>query len=244
MGSVKKPLPVELWEDHEAWERYGKTDLRWVFNKLEVALRQGLHAGPGGTAPHHNGLYISRPVFNIYGMGIGAKQFSYDENTMKDGMIQHLEVPPGHFWCEWLPGPHRSIDYHHYDDGSWRVESVWEGVHYSDTNLVKFRSWTRLSNRAAPDIYDLPLDEVSEFGVPYINIEMRGDYITEIHLRPGDALFNRYPVGTQLIPVWEGMEHPKGEWIPDVDLDMSRYTANGHLTDIRDGFIVIRGEHQ
>jgi hypothetical protein len=241
---VKKPLPVELWEDHEAWGRYGGTELRWTFNKLEVALRQGLHAGPGGTPPGNSGLYISRPIYNIYGMGIGAKQFSYDHNTMQEDMVQYAHVPPGYFWCEWIPGSQWSIDYQKYSDGSWKVESVWEGTHYSDSNLTKFKSWTRLSNRAAPGIKDLPLDGLENFEVPYINIEMRGDYITEVHLRPGDALFNRYPVGTQLIPVWEGMEWPKGEWIPDVDPDMSKYTANGHLSEIRNGFIVVRDGHQ
>lgn len=242
---VRKPLPVSILEDHQAWEKYGNTEYRWVFNKLEVALRQGLHAGPAAVPPSHGGIFISRPIYNLYGMGLGAKQFTYDTREYKD-MVNHKHVPPGHFWCEWLPGPHVSIDYQKYDNDTWGVSSVWEGVHYSDSNLVKFKSWTRLSNRAAPSPFDLPLELEWLFlgGISYFNVELRGEHIVEIHLRPGDILFNDLPVGTTLVPVWQGEEAPMGEWIPDVDEDMSKYAADGHLTEIRDGFIVVRNEHQ
>lgn len=243
---MRKPLPVEVWEDYQAWEKYGNSDLRWVFNKLEVALRQGLHAGPAGVPPGHGGLFISRPVYNLYGMGIGAEQFSYATH-MYDDMVQHKFVRPGHFWCEWIVGEHLSIDYQKYDNGTWGISSVWEGTHYSDTNLTKFKSWTRLSNRAAPEPYDLPitLEWLFEPGVSFFNVEMRGEHIVDLHLRPGDLMFKDLPVGTALYPVWEGIEElPKGEWIPDIDQDMSKYSADGHLTEIRDGFIIVRNPHQ
>jgi hypothetical protein len=244
---VRKPLPIVVNEDFEAWERYGGGDYRWVFNKLEVALRGGLHAGPSGSAPAHDGLYISRPVYNLYGMGIGAEQFSYSQKNMRDEMIQLGHVPPGNFWCEWVSGEHLSIDYQQYNDGSWAVASVWQGAHYTDTNLTKFRSWTRLSSRAALLPHQLPLDIDWMFDpeVPYFNIEMRGSHVVEVHLRPGDAMFNKYPVGTSLLPVWRsGSAEVEGEWIPDIDEDMSKHNASGHLTEVRDGFIVVRNNHQ
>jgi hypothetical protein len=56
-------------------------------------------------------------------------------------------------------------------------------------------------------------------------------------------MFNDLPVGTTLVPVWQGMNQPQGEWIPDVDPNMEKYNASGHLKEIRDGFVVIRGDH-
>jgi hypothetical protein len=243
---VRNPLPIEVWEDYQAWEKYGQSDLRWVFNKLEVALRQGLHAGPAGVPPSHGGLFITRPIYNLYGMGIGAEQFSY-ETRMYDDMVQHKFVKPGFFWCEWIVGQHLSIDYQKYDNGTWEAVSVWEGVHYSDSNLTKFKSWTKLSTRAAPSPYDLPLNLEWLFlpGVSFFNVELRAGHIIDLHLRPGDYKFRDLPVGTSLFPVWEDMPiEPRGEWLEDADPDMSKYAADGHLKEIRDGFIVVRDSHQ
>lgn len=244
---MKKPLPITVLEDYQAWEKYGGSDYRWAFNKLEVALRQGLHAGPAAVPPGHSGIYISRPTYNLYGMGIGAKQFSYSSEDY-EAFVQHKEVPPGFFWCEWITGEHYSIDYQQHSDGSWRVASVWEGKHYSDSNLVKFRSWSRLSNRAAPELENLPLDLewLKDPEVPYFNIEMRGKYITEIHLRPGDVMFNHLPVGATVFPIWGDGEAEgiAGEWMPDIDEKMSQHQASGNLTDIRNGFIIVKNNHQ
>jgi hypothetical protein len=243
---MKKPLPTAVWEDYQAWGLYGSTEHRWVFNKLEVALRGGLHAGPAAVPPSHSGLYISRPVYNLYGMGIGAEQFSY-QTHQHDEMVRHSIVPPGHFWCEWIVGEHISIDYQKYDDDTWEAVAVWSGNHYTDSNLTKFRSWTRLSNRAAPSVYDLPinLEWVFEPGVSFFNIEMRGEHIIEIHLRPGHTEFMDLPVGTSLFPVWDdGGVLPHGEWIPDNDPSMAEFKAYGHLKEIRDGFIIVRDAHQ
>jgi hypothetical protein len=80
--------PVLAEEDFQAWNLYRDTEHRWVFNKLEVALRQGLHAGPAATAPDRNGTYIYRPIYNLYGMGIGAKKFKYDKDSMYDSLIK------------------------------------------------------------------------------------------------------------------------------------------------------------
>lgn len=243
---MKRPLPVTVKEDYQAWELYGNTDHRWVFNKLEIALRGGLHAGPAAVPPAHDGLYISRPIYNLYGMGLGAEQFAYQTHQYIE-VVEHKFVPPGHFWCEWIPGEHLSIDYQKYDNDTWEAVAVWVGTHYSDTNLTKYKNWTRLSNRAAPSPYDLPisLEWLFKPGVPFFNVEMREDHIIEIHLRPGHSEFMDLPVGTSLFPVWrDGGQLPKGEWIEDNDPGMAKYEAHGHLKEIRDGFIVVRNPHQ
>lgn len=61
----QKPAPkLNYEEDYETWEAFMHLEeFRWLFNKLEVALRQGLHAGPSGTAPRYAGTYISRPTY-------------------------------------------------------------------------------------------------------------------------------------------------------------------------------------
>lgn len=233
-------------EEYQAWKYFADTDYRWAFNKLEVALRGGLHAGPAAVAPDYPGLYVSRPIYNLYGMGVGAKQFSYATREEEE-FIHHKEVPPGFFWTEWLQGPQVSIDYRQYESGKWKVESVWEGSHYSDSNLTKFKCWTRLSTRKAPSVHELPIDLnwLEDTRVPYFNVEMREKKIIEIHFRPGDDRFNHLPVGTTVYPVWKGEElDVLGEWQPNFDPKWAEHEAHGQLSEVRDGFIIVRNPHQ
>jgi hypothetical protein len=238
-------------EDHQTWEYYKHhQDLRWLFNKLEIALQQGLHAGPAGTAPHKDGVYISRPIYNTYGMGIGAKKFVYDKSMYQD-FIDHAVVPPGHFWCEWLVGPQLSIDYQVYDDfKTWQVNSIWMGEHYSDGNLTRFQQWTKLDNSLALNPYLLPL-RLPWFGtgatrqiresVGGFNVEIRSGKIVEVHLRHGNDTLDHLPVGTTVTPVWQDMEIPEdAEFEPNLTEGMTDNGAHGHLSDIRRGFIVTR----
>ena len=249
MTNFDKKLKYD--EDHETWEAFKHLEnFRWLFNKLEVALRQGLHAGPAGTAPLHKGEYISRPIYNTYGMGIGAKKFSYDPKKDHEDFINHAVVPPGHFWCEWLSGPHLSIDYQTKEHNSWEVRSVWYGQHFDETNLVRFESWERLDNSSAPHPYLIPLrvpwwgttatSEIREL-VDGFNVEMRNEKVIEIHLRFGNDPFDDLPVGTRIYPVWNDEEIPNGvEFRPNLHDDMERYSAHGNLEDTRRGFIVTR----
>jgi hypothetical protein len=236
---LKKPL-VE--EDFESWERYKNTEHRWVFNKLEVAMMQGLHAGPAATAPQKSGTYIQRPTYNVYGMGISAKQFVYDKENDYERMINHDLVPPGSFWCEWLSGEHLSIDYNQDVNGFWHTRSVWSGEHNSKDNLTRFSSWERLHNDYAPRWNELPLDPsfLYDPNVPVFNVEMIGEHIIEIHLRLGNDPFDEYPVGSELIPVWNDEIAPQGEWKGNLHSDMEMYSASGYLSDVRRGYVVRR----
>ena len=57
------PLEGFIEEDYQAWEAYKHNDnYRWLFNKLEIALRQELRAGPAATAPERSGWYVHRPI--------------------------------------------------------------------------------------------------------------------------------------------------------------------------------------
>jgi hypothetical protein len=249
----KKQTPeLKYDEDYQTWEAYKhKENFRWLFNKLEVALRQGLHAGPAGTAPQHNGIYVHRPVYNVYGMGIGAKKFFYHREEDSENFINHAVVPPGHFWCEWLEGPHYSIDYQVLSDyKTWEISSIWAGEHYDETNLTKFKRWMKLEKFEAPNPHLLPL-HLPWFGpqaqpwdresVPGFNVEMRSGKIIEIHLRHGNDTLDHHPVGTVVTPVWEDMEIPEGvEFEPNLTEGMTDNGAHGKLTNVRRGFLIQR----
>lgn len=226
-------------EDYQTWELYPQH--RNLFNKLDLALEQKLSAGPAGVAPSYSGRYVSRPTYNIYGMGIGAKQFYYDNDSMRDALLNNDIVPPGHFWCEWLPGKHLSVDFHrHPDTGIFYNRSVWTGVHYGDDNLTKFSYWIREESNIHPYSINvaLPWNDAS---VTAINLEMRGDKVIEAHLRLGNDPWDDLPVGTKVIPLWDDMELPsEAEFRSNLHSDMESYSASGHLANIRRGYIIER----
>jgi hypothetical protein len=237
MQQLKNPRSEE---DFESWNFYKNTEHRWVFNKLEVALRQGLHAGPAATAPGYSGKYIMRPIYNIYGMGIGAKSFTYDKNLDYDSLINHSVVPPGYFWCQFVEGNHLSIDYNQDINGFWHTRSVWQGRHENKNNLTRFASWTRLDNGSAPEWNQLPMGPSFLYDpeVTAFNVEMIGKYIIEIHLRLGNDPFDEYPVDSEVIPVWNDELAPEGEWKGNLHQDMELYSASGYLSDVRRGYVV------
>lgn len=239
-------------EDSETWEHFKSRErYRWLFNKLEVALNQNLHAGPAGTAPLRSGTYVSRPIYNIYGMGIGATKFEYDAEKDYENFLNHALVPPGHFWCEWLAGPQISIDYE--AQGSpkvWGVRSMLVGDHYDENNLTKFKQWTKVSPDNAPHPYLMPLrvpwwgtssDVWDREMITGFNVEMRSGKVVEIHLRFGNDPFDDLPIGTIITPVWEDMEVPDGaEFRGNLHQDMTKYGASGNLSNIRRGYLITR----
>jgi hypothetical protein len=237
---MSKPLPVQHEEDFETWDHYHKyPELRWVFNKLEVALKQDLHAGPAGTAPQKEGWYISRPIYNIFGMGISAEKIYYTHD-MHHSFVNHGVVKPGHFWCEWLDGPQYSLDYRLFTDKIWRCTSITCGYHFDDTNLTKFQKWVKIPVGNTPKLHELPVFPQHET-LTGVNVEMRQGKILEIHLRLGNDPFDHLPVGTQIFPIWEDTEIPSdAEIMKNLYDDMELYSASGNLSNIRSGYIIIR----
>jgi|APHM01.1.fsa_nt_gi hypothetical protein len=194
--------------DIDAWTGVDAQD-RWVFNKLEVALRQGLCAAPSGVGVSYSGWYVVRPTYNLEGMS-------------KDARVEWIEAKnsggrgPGEFWCEYLQGCHLSCDY------SDRQAQLCVFGSKEPGSLWRFRHWKRLPARVAPDI-EWVLDLSERY---YVNVEMIGDYVIEVHLRPDPCFYgNSF---TELIPVWddEPVESPGREWVffdkPDYTLDVKR----------------------
>ncbi len=87
-------------EDSDAWMWNQKH--RWVYDKLAVALSQGLDAGPHGTMPLAYPVF-SKPIYNLKGMGVGSRVLS-----SKDAYLRAYQ--PGHFWSTLLTGEHISSD--------------------------------------------------------------------------------------------------------------------------------------
>ena len=87
-------------EDSDAWQWYPAQ--RWIYNKLAVALSQGLDAGPHGT-PVPRFPVFSKPIVNLKGMGVGSR-------VLKSQADYDAHYAPGHFWLTLLEGRHVSSD--------------------------------------------------------------------------------------------------------------------------------------
>jgi hypothetical protein len=87
-------------EDSDAWQWYPAQ--RWIYNKLAVALGQGLDAGPHGTPPPRFPVF-SKPIVNLKGMGVGSR-------VLKSQADYDVHYTPGHFWMTLLKGRHVSSD--------------------------------------------------------------------------------------------------------------------------------------
>ena len=87
-------------EDSDAWEWNPKH--RWVYDKLAVAMSQGLEAGPHGVKPPSYPVF-SKPIYNLKGMGVGSRVLASDADYLD-------AYQPGHFWSTLLTGTHVSSD--------------------------------------------------------------------------------------------------------------------------------------
>lgn len=197
--------------DIEAWDLYPH-HRRW-FNKLDLSLRFGYRCGPGAVAPRDSGWYVVRPIYNLEGMGVGArKQF------IEAGDDRCVE--PGFFWCEWFDGPQHSVTFEWTDSG-WVPVSAWEGVRPED-NLSRFTCWRRSIWRSGlPDEFD----ELADCDL--INVEFVDGRVIEVHLRSSPDP----DVGEEIVPVWADEE--------DVTVDVVSFDdAGGFLKVPRLGFRV------
>ena len=115
-------------DDPEAWEWNPRH--RWVFDKLQVALSQGLRAGPHGTAPPAFPVF-SKPIMNFRGLGAGSRILRSAED------YEHHHAP-GHFWMTLLEGAHVSTDVAVVDG----KPQWWRHVTGAATGEGMFDTWT------------------------------------------------------------------------------------------------------
>lgn len=220
-------------DDTQAWEAY--PNYRWVFNKLELAMRLGYQCGPACVPIKIKGHYIVRPIYNLFGQGIGAEKLDLDPELHTEDMILHKFIPPGYFWCEYLLGNHYSIDYKR-ENGQWVPFSAMVGTHETEDNLVRFEVWKKVE---LPN-FQLP-NFIQEIDVEYLNIESKGSNPFEIHLRTGNDQIWNLPMGSKLYPSWQesDQELRKGlKFSPNLHSNTRYYAANGYLNDVRRGYYV------
>src|SRR5580693_4591579 len=87
-------------EDSDAWN--WNPAHRWVYDKLTVALSQGLDAGPHGTTPPRYPVF-SKPIVNLKGMGV-------DSRALNSAADYDKYYTAGHMWMTLLRGRHVSSD--------------------------------------------------------------------------------------------------------------------------------------
>ena len=170
-------------DDPEAWEWNPRH--RWVFDKLQVALSQGLPAGPHGTKPPGFPVF-SKPIMNFRGLGAGSRILSSAEDYDR----HHA---PGHFWMTLLEGRHVSTDVAVVDGGpQW-----WRHVTGVAVGEGMFDTWTvHAAHDAELESYCGHWIEENLAGYTgMLNLETIGGRIIEAHLRLSDQWPDLYGEG-------------------------------------------------
>lgn len=175
------PELFSLDEDVDAWYRYPHYR-QWV-NKLHVADQFGYLCGPAGIPVPRPDTYVIRPIYNLAGMGVGAKLIYLAPEDLS-------LVPPGYFWTEQFKGTHYSIDYTRDQQGFTQL-NCYIGVNDPHC-LSRFYHWKKSNHQ-----FILP-PQLASIHIPRINIEVIGDKIIEVHLRNG---FDHLMHCDEIIPV-------------------------------------------
>jgi hypothetical protein len=190
-------------DDPDSWQLYPAH--RWIYDKMAVALSQGLEAAPHGVMPPRFPVF-SKPTTNLRGMGVGSRVI------VSEADYQAAQTA-GHFWCTLLTGPHVSSDVALVDGRArwWRHTTGVTGPGGT------FDYW-HIHPEAMPDVEDWCGAWSGKHLAGYtgmVNFETIGSRIIEAHLRFADQWPDLYG------PNWvEAVVHlyATGEWeYPDTN---------------------------
>jgi hypothetical protein len=203
-------------EDPDSWEWYPRH--RWIYDKLAVALSQGLEAAPHGVMPRAFPVF-SKPIMNLRGMGTGSQVIHSAEEYK-------TSLTAGHFWCTLLTGAHVSSDAALVNgEPRW-----WRHTSGATAPGGTFDHWT-IHAEAMPSIEDWCGAWARRHLAGYtgmVNFETIGGRIIEAHLRFADQWPDLYGAGWVEAVI---QLHVTGEW---------DYAD----TDRRDGYsVVLFGPH-
>jgi hypothetical protein len=174
---TRVPCPDDVFiptEDSDGW--LWNLNHRWVYDKLAVALSQGLEAAPHGVSPPHYPVF-SKPIYNLKGMGVGSRPLKSESDYI-------AAYQPGHFWATLLEGDHVSSDVVVIDgEPKW-----WRHAHGVTGDRGTFDYW---------EIGEAPNKAIEDWVAPWsrkhlrgyrgiINLETIGARIIEVHLRFAD----------------------------------------------------------
>jgi len=191
-------------EDSDAWTWNPKH--RWVYDKLAVAMSQGLDAGPHGVEPT---LYpvFSKPIYNLKGMGVGSRTLL--------SKIDYIDAyKPGHFWSTLLTGDHVSSDVVLVDG----VPRWWRHARGVASGAGTFDYWeVRPDDNAVVEEWCGAWCRRHLAGYTgIVNLETIGGRIIEVHLRFADQWPDLYG-GDRWVEALVRL-YAKGDWsFRDVD---------------------------
>lgn len=180
------PCPDDVFiptEDSDAWT--WNPDYRWVYNKLEVALSQGLLSAPHGVDPPHYPVF-SKPIYNLKGMGVGSRTLISPDDYAE-------AYRPGHFWTTLLQGAHVSSDVALVDG----VPQWWRHAVGVASGAGTFDHW-QVQAAAAPNVEDWCGAWCRTHLKGYtglLNLETIDARIIEVHLRFADQWPDLYGTG-------------------------------------------------
>jgi hypothetical protein len=178
------PADVEIpTEDSDAW--LWNPAHRFVYDKLAIALSQGLDAGPHGTPPPRFPVF-SKPIVNLRGMGIGGR-------VLRDAAEYQANYAAGHMWMPLLEGAHVSTDVAMVDG----TPRWWRHATGVPAGEGTFDHWT-VHAAADPTLEErcgawLRRNLAGYTGMA--NLETIGGTIIEVHLRFSDQWPDLYGEG-------------------------------------------------
>ncbi len=177
--------------DAAAWRL--NPEHRWIYNKLDLTLKQNLLAAPTGVDPREFGipgsdLVFVRPMLNLHGMGRGAQAVRADA----------VPAWPGYLWSRYLSGEQSSSDcLVQHGRPLWFAHTI-AGERCQQGPPA---AWHIGVDRSANE--QLLRGFIPEHLPNYTglcNFEIIDGIIIEAHLRGSNGFFDFY--GTSFIPAW------------------------------------------
>jgi hypothetical protein len=165
-------------DDPDAWQLYPAH--RWIYDKLAVALSQGLQAAPFGVMPARFPVF-SKPITNLLGMGVGSRAILSPDDYA-------AAQTAGHFWSTLLTGAHVSSDAALIDGNTvwWRhtTGAPGPGGTFDHWHMPDIEAWCGAWSRKHLTGY-----------TGMVNFETIGSRIIEAHLRFADQWPDLYGPG-------------------------------------------------
>jgi hypothetical protein len=170
-------------DDPDSWRWYPQH--RWVYDKIAVALSQGLDAAPHGVVPPRFPVF-SKPITNLKGMGAGSRVIASAADYAK-------AATPGHMWMTMLEGAHVSSDIVLIDG----MPRWWRHVTGEPGDQGTFDTWTvHAGDNPALEAYCGAWTRQHLRGYTgVINVESIGGRMIEVHLRMSDQWPDLYGAG-------------------------------------------------
>lgn len=170
-------------QDNDIWMHY--PELRWLYNKMTICELQGIEHGPYGVEPQRFPVF-SKPIYNLWGMGIGSKVVhSVDE-------LRH-DYRAGHFWMEMLEGAHLSTDCAVIQgDVEWM--GTLEGVSMGDGRFDHWTVYAHTPSTVQSTIRTFVANHLPTY-TGMLNVETIGGTMIEIHPRLSAQYVDLWPSG-------------------------------------------------